>query len=505
MKTYGASWSTVAGLALSSGIARADTSTPIPFGVSHTLTYQSHNPEDPYDVSWKEPNTDVVLFPETQHIPLDNLSKHLRPPAPRIPDRYDIYVGLSSFRDSERCGYTIFSGFKHANRPYHIFFGVVDQILPDDAKCIDEYCKLAKEEWPYEKCRYKSQIKIDERHADEARGPIFARHLQQKMIDDEEFCFQLDAHSVFTVDWDIGVVSDWKSAHNEMAVLSTYPHDLHDFINDDGYNNGASSSRFISNPCLVAPQHLPHLCQTTRGGNGLVRNIGADLIVQPKLPQLSALWAGGFSFSKCHAEKRVPVDPHMLWMFDGEEFLRSSHLWTAGYDMYSPSRTGSVVYHNYSSVPKRFEHVEVDEVQRQKEREMAENRFRLVVDWPFEGPVNTHELSSTYSMGAVRSFVDYLAFSGVTFDPNRTDTHTCRQLYWVPYTNAWIVEELLGDWTMGVAETESPKTALRNVGLQLPTDHILSGSLILLSTIALGVFIYSKTLKPRKDRAKSDL
>ncbi|RHY22392.1 hypothetical protein DYB25_008062 [Aphanomyces astaci] len=495
----------------------AGTSTPVPYGVFHTLTYESHNPKDPYDPNWKEPKIDVMLYPETQNIPLDNLSKHLRPPPPRIPDSYDIFVGLSSFRDGERCGYTLFTGFLRAIRPHRLFFGVVDQVLENDTTCLIEYCKLAHNEWPYDDCRFRSQIRVDELHADSARGPVFARHHQQKLIHDEEFCLQVDAHSAFTKDWDLGVVSDWKATNNEMAVLSTYLHDLHNFISDDGSNN--EYKLLIPPLCFgisiivvycVAPDHLPHVCQTMRGTNGLVRNIGADLIVESKHPQLSALWAAGFSFSKCHAEKRVPVDPYMLWMFEGEEFLRSSHLWTAGYDMYSPSRVGSVVYHNYTSIPARFEEMQVsDEAVRTRERTMAENRFRLVVDWPFEGPVNTFELTTTYAMGRARSLDQYLEFSGVTFAPDQVDAHTCRQLYWVPYADPTSVQALLGNWHMGNREKVAVgegSAALRSSGRSfdyLPADHsVLVGVGVVL--ILMGGFMHSRQTKI-KHHDKSDV
>ncbi|CAK4238704.1 unnamed protein product [Aphanomyces euteiches] len=485
--------SVVSALLFLSGCAAAGTSIPAPYGVTQTLTYADRNPDDPYDTEWKRPSKDIVLYPETQNIPLDNLKKHLRPPAPRIPDSYDIFVGLSSFRDGARCGYTLFTGFQRANKPSRLFFGVVDQVLDDDPRCIEEYCKLANEEWPYEKCRYHKQIRVEEFHADEARGPVYARHLQQQMIEDEEFCLQLDAHSVFTNDWDIGLVSDWKTTHNEMAVLSTYIHDLRDFIHEDGSNK--------------APYHLPHNCQTTRGTNGLVRTVAADIIVQPKFPQLTALWAGGFSFSKCHAEKRVPVDPHMLWMFDGEEFLRASHLWTAGYDIYSPSRTGSVVYHNYTQSSNHFERIQVDAKQHKKERTMAENRFRLVFDWPFMGEVDTFELTTKYAMGKTRSLQDYLEFSGVTFNPEEQDKDTCRQLYWVPYTDPSEVEELLGDWKMGEPEKptteETPKLqALR--GISMPSDQMFAGGFFMVAFVVLAYVVFTKMPK-RKDPEKSNV
>ena len=44
------------------------------------------------------------------------------------------------------------------------------------------------------------------------------------------------------------------------------------------------------------------------------------------------------SFSKCHAVRKVPYDPNLHFIFDGEEFSRMARFWTKGYDVYSPSR-----------------------------------------------------------------------------------------------------------------------------------------------------------------------
>ncbi|RHY23043.1 hypothetical protein DYB32_009321 [Aphanomyces invadans] len=251
-----------------------------------------------------------------------------------------LFVGLSSFRDATRCGYTIFTGFQRATYPSRVQFGVVDQLNDGDESCLDAYCALARQTWPgHEDCRYKDQIKVDTRPASESRGPSVARHYQQALVGDEVFCLQLDAHSIFTRDWDSRLVQEWSRAQNEMAVLTTYLHAYSaQYVDADGTN--------------VDPGQYPHLCTTLRGANDCIRNEGASMLLGATLPQLTALWGAGFSFSKCHAEKRVRIDPHTLWMFDGEEFLRASHLWTHGYDMYSPSI--SVIYHNYSSVPERY-------------------------------------------------------------------------------------------------------------------------------------------------------
>ncbi|KAG2762595.1 hypothetical protein PC116_g9142 [Phytophthora cactorum] len=379
-----------------------------------------------------ETNRSVTLDPSVQHIPLHPSLSHLRPPPPRVSDEPKLFVGLSVFRDGYRCANTIFTGFQRATNPKSIVFGVVDQVYPSDQKCLDEFCKLAAQAWPDKgECPYKNQIRVDERSAYESRGPTLARHQQQNLIKDEEFCLQLDGHSIFTNGWDENLLKEWKGIGNEMAVLTTYIHHIHSFVAENGDN--------------APPKKLdlPHLCTTMRGGNGLVRTVGASMIGGSKMPQLEALWGAGFSYNKCHAEKRVPVDSHTLWMFDGEEFLRASRLWTHGYDMYSPSKLGTVVYHNYTTVPARFESIPVDQKRKDKEEEMGTNRFKVLVGQPFEGRVSTIELVK-YGFGKVRSFQQYLGFSGVTFEEGKKDAESCEQLHWVPYTNATEVEEIVG-------------------------------------------------------------
>ncbi|EQC42741.1 hypothetical protein SDRG_00464 [Saprolegnia diclina VS20] len=411
--------------------------------------------------SWPEGDDkkhyDPDMAPETQNIPLDSAHAALRPPPPRVSATPDIFVGLSTFRDGHRCGYTLFTGYKRAVHPDRLYFGVVDQVNPGDLRCLDEYCKMANTEWPEEECKYKAQIKIDERLADDSRGPTYARHHQQKLIGDQEFCLQLDAHSVFTNGWDPSLIDEWKSVGNEMAILSTYLHHVHDgYVLSDGTNN--------------PPDQLPHLCTTMRGGNGCVRNVGASMMQRPEMPQMQALWGAGLSFGKCHAEKRVLIDSHTLWMFDGEEFLRASHLWTYGYDMYSPSTGGTVVYHNYTSVPARFEHVQVDQARKAKEEKMGVNRFKLMVGQPFKGLVDTEEWDK-YAFGTVRPFKAFLNFSGITFEEGKSDEHSCKQLHWVPYANPAEIEALLPGWHLRPKKTHAPTTTTESPPVEVLSNN----------------------------------
>lgn len=78
----------------------------------------------------------------------------------------------------------------------------------------------------------------------------------------------------------------------------------------------------------------------------MVRNWGTKCMRSMPHPKLTNIvWGAGLSFSKCHAEKKVPYDPHLPHIFDGEEFSRALRFWTYGYDIYSPHRI--YVVHNY--------------------------------------------------------------------------------------------------------------------------------------------------------------
>jgi hypothetical protein len=153
---------------------------------------------------------------------------------------------------------------------------------------------------------------------------------------DEEFCMQTDSHMDFVPDWDVHMIDMWMQTGNEYAVLSTYVADsatLKDNMPGAKGTNGVFE--------------VPHLCMVTfSGGYGMVRNWGTKCMRNMPRPKLTNMvWGAGLSFSKCHAERKAPYDPHTPHIFDGEEFSRALRFWTWGYDIYSPHRVH--VVHNY--------------------------------------------------------------------------------------------------------------------------------------------------------------
>ena len=145
-----------------------------------------------------------------------------------------IFVAIASYRDYQ-CKQTIESIFSRATYPERIRIAVVDQLdkSQNDIPCSQPEVPCTQN--PNQiLCKYKSQLDFLEMDAAYAVGPVFARHLGHRMYRGEYFAMQCDAHVDFIKDWDVTVINAWKSAKNEMAVLTTYLSDVHGAMDDEG-------------------------------------------------------------------------------------------------------------------------------------------------------------------------------------------------------------------------------------------------------------------------------
>lgn len=135
----------------------------------------------------------------------------------------EIFVSIVEYRDS-RCPLTLFNIFTKAANPNRIMIGLIKQVHTeeDSSDCVKAYCLLMKGN----KCPYVNQIRNIEMSYLESRGPTNARHMSHFLLEDEEFCMQVDSHSDFVKDWDVAMSAMWGSIDNEYAILSTKPPDI---------------------------------------------------------------------------------------------------------------------------------------------------------------------------------------------------------------------------------------------------------------------------------------
>lgn len=330
-----------------------------------------------------------------------------------------IIVLLAAYRDP-LCGNTLYELFSNAKYPDRISASVAQQNDPTDPLCLEAYCKLDPA------CR-REQVTIISVPLENARGVMPARFHQLLGIRKEEFCLQIDAHSVFEDDWDIIALEDWFSIGNEMAVMTTYP------------NRAKDKHRQHFSPARCSTK-FSHAGQLVHGGNS------AHNVKPGATPFLVPFFGAGIAFSKCHANLNVPYDPYMSFLFGGEEFNRAVRLFTWGYDMYAPKR--NFVYHYYDDDLKDDAVYKPSDTNfKKRDRgffsdknhlgEQTTLRWRKVLGLPIKHGIKealTVDLD-LFGLGSRRTLQQYLDFAGVDLLKSE-ETSRCNRLgrmKWVAY------------------------------------------------------------------------
>lgn len=247
-----------------------------------------------------------------------------------------IYISVASYRDPE-CGPTIESIYARAKHPERIRVAVISQT---DQAVDPDFCgpETPCDQNPSQAyCKWKDQVDIFHVDAKLAVGPVFARHLGHRMFRGEYFAMQADSHIRFVDDWDEDIIFQWKSARNEMGVLTTYLSDIIGSI-DPVTNKSKHPGR-------------PIMCQSDYEGEGQLKHLrhGQQPEGPPGIkgqPTLHPFWAAGFSFARAHFVVQCPYDQYLPMVFQGEEISMGLRGFSYGYDYYAAER--SVCFHMYA-------------------------------------------------------------------------------------------------------------------------------------------------------------
>jgi len=329
-----------------------------------------------------------------------------------------IYCSVASYRDPE-CTATVEDVYARAEHPERIRVAIIDQRVDGDSVCAQP--QVPCETDPTQAlCRYRHLIDVFEMDARLAVGPVFARHLANRHYRGEYFAMQIDSHVRFTEHWDTDIVGQWKSANNEMAVLSTY---LSDIINsiEPVTHKGIHPGR-------------PIMCASDYEGKGDYKHLrhgqqpeGAPGITGQ--PTLHPFWAAGFSFARGHFVLQVPYD--MLPMvFQGEEISIGLRGFTYGYDYYAAER--SVCFHMYAvkenkerrkKVPLFWENSNIYKGVGMKAMKRLNSIIHMAnyptSEWSQE---DVHK----YGLGDVRTVDKFFKVFGIHVEEQRVEQHLCR-------------------------------------------------------------------------------
>jgi hypothetical protein len=230
-----------------------------------------------------------------------------------------IFISVASYRDPE-CGPTVESILARAKHPERIRVAVIEQYAQDDP----DFCgpeKTCQEDPEQAYCRYMKQVDVFRVDARLSVGPVFARHLGHRMYRGEYFAMQVDSHIRFIKDWDDDLIWQWKSAKNEMGVMTTYLSDIIGSID----------------PVTHESKHpgRPIMCRTDFEGNGKLKHLrhGQQPEGPPGIkgqPTLHPFWAGkykvacGFAGSTFNLTVRNLPTLTRSWIFVCKSALRAS-------------------------------------------------------------------------------------------------------------------------------------------------------------------------------------
>jgi len=251
-----------------------------------------------------------------------------------------VYVSVASYRDPE-CQPTVEDIFLRAEHPERLRVAVVDQRVEGEDDELVPRCgkplRPCSEDPEQALCKYAHLVDVFEVPAILSIGPVFARHIAHRMYRGEYFAMQVDSHVRFIHHWDSDLISQWESAKNDMAIITTYLSDITNSIDPVTFQN--------------RHPNRPIMCQTGYEGKGKMKHLrhGQQPEGRPHIhgePTLHPFWAAGFSFARGHFVVQVPYDQYEPMVFQGEEIFVGLRGWTYGYDYYTAET--SVAFHMYA-------------------------------------------------------------------------------------------------------------------------------------------------------------
>jgi len=314
-----------------------------------------------------------------------------------------IFVSIPSYRDEE-CSHTVANCFEQATYPSRVFVGVFEQNHEtEDAhmSCMDSQTAL----------QFKDNIRSLRVNASEARGPIFARAVvETELFNNERYVLCIDSHTMFSPNWDVEVINQLTACDSSKPVLTCYPEE---------YDRDTHTYQHSMPSFLKFRDYHPRL--------GFPQMDRVRCVHQPSRPLRSLFWAAGFSFSSSDIVREVPFDPHLEYMFLGEEINMAVRLYTHGWDTFSP--TSNVVYHY---TPRQYRHVFWEQfymrngvslvdaetrAQRKTLEKMSVDRVHSLLGGELDDP--------KYGLGSERTLAEFQNFCGLDLQ-NRLHTRHAR-------------------------------------------------------------------------------
>eukprot|EP00891_Asterochloris_glomerata_P008282 jgi/Astpho2/8282/Aster-01364 len=242
----------------------------------------------------------------------------------------------------------------------------------------------------------------------QAEGPTLARHMVASLYKNEDIFMQIDSHSLLVCGWDDQVVAMLNRCPSKKCIISHYPPVMH--LHKSGVpiickSHWDQQSGIISFSASNFDTHIGDFLPTPFAGAGFILGPG-EMVLD------------------------VPFDPHLNFVFVGEEILHSARLWTHGYDLYGPDM--NLLFHHYNRQgqpnifrdrPEDWYHLQIKSNARAKWILQLGNSTK---------PADSDESELSYQyygMGEARTLQQYWDFAGINplvQGPTNSEAKFCR-------------------------------------------------------------------------------
>ena len=297
-----------------------------------------------------------------------------------------IFVSIASYCDS-LLPQTIENALDNARYPDDIKFGVVEQSKISYAD------KLAK--------KARKQVRLLSVDPAQSRGVCWARTLVMSMYGDEDWFFQIDAHTLFDQHWDSCLLGAWADCirQSPKPYIGGYPHAFE--ITDGESIKKLCTNNIIGNVVTKDKTFTSNLIDLPF----------TPIFVEQTKPVMGFHLAAGCVFAPGAFVYEVPYDPFIY--FYGEEPLWALRAYTNGWDLFHVPKLP--VYHYYDTGP----HIEVKRARHWAEEEDGTRSTRW---WELNNRASQRMVQiidgkdfGVYGLGRVRTLEDYAAFSGIDY------------------------------------------------------------------------------------------
>ena len=306
-----------------------------------------------------------------------------------------ILIHLPAYREPELIP-TIKNALENADKPKNLVFGICRQYHPDDQfDNLDEF-------------RKDKRFKIYDMLYTEAKGLPYARAIiNEKLLTDEDFVLQLDAHHRFTKGWDTTLLTWYadlvKEGYNPL-ICGYLPY----------YNPFNDPEKRVMEPWLSeAASFYPH-------GTIFIRPTSVPNWQSLTKPYPARFLSGHFAFGPNKWAKDVKHDPDIY--FSGEEINLTVRSFTHGYDLFHPHRV--VIWHATMREERSGKLVWDDQSKRGdnmwwKQQDIGRSKIRQLLRTEDNG----FDLTG-YDLGTIRTLRDYEKYAGIHFKKKSFQKYT---------------------------------------------------------------------------------